>query len=505
MKNYRSQSTPMNSFRHPVLGPLSPREFLVASKCPRRWAIEASQPGTGRVGSYEELQRAVACDAAEQPGRLRDVVVGDKRIQAVLDFLEPDDQVPGGMRLVLCRGALRLKGRFREEAHLLSLCARISGYNLSSVVVLLVEKEYRVADPAHPDPDLLFRSVPLSLASESELDKLDQELDSVRALLESLSDAALGDYPSCGSPNCSCRRYDLPEHNVFTLFLSSGAAERFMEQGIQRIVDIPEGAKLGRRQSIQREALIRNEPYIDRVLIRNFVGGLRYPVGYLDFEAIASPVPLYSGTSPWQYVPFLFSLHVEDEIGVPARHTSFYCRPELDERAELASQLGAAIAGLNSIVVFDASLEKRIMRSLLAAGYLEDEMLGVTFAERIVDLLPLFREFGWYSPKQRGRVSLKSILPLMTNQVGYTSLDVADGLSAGVEYLAARRDAVLGHPTQTDRGELEKNLVEYCAVDTLGLYYIVNRLRSLANGSSGNATPIGRATGHGGRDRLPEV
>ena len=504
----------MNSFRHPVLGPLSPREFLVASKCPRRWAIEASRPGNGRGSHYEELQRTVACDAAEKPGRLRDVGAGDERIQAVLDFLEPDDQLPGGMRLVLCRGALRLKGRFREEARLLSLCARISGYHLSSVVVLLVDKEYRVADPARPDPDLLFRSVPLSLASASELDKLEQELDSVRALLESLTEAGLSDYPSCGSPNCSCRRYDLPDHNVFTLFLSSGTAERFMEQGIQRIIDIPEGAKLGRRQSIQRESLIRDEPYMDRELIRSFVGGLRYPVGYLDFEAIASPVPLYSGTSPWQYVPFLFSLHVEDEVGAPARHTSFYCRPEVDARAELASQLGASIEGLNSIVVFDASLEKRIMRSLLAAGYLEDETLGGSFTERVVDLLPLFREFGWYSPKQRGSVSLKSILPLMTSQVGYTSLDVADGLSAGVEYLSARRDAVLGLPAMTDRVELEKSLVEYCTVDTLGLYYIVKRLRALANGmthhaaSDGmthHAAPGGPATDREARDRPPDL
>jgi len=502
----------MNSSQQPVLGPLSPREFLVASTCPRRWALETMKYGSRSVSSHEELQRTVACDAAEKPGRVRDVVAGDERIQGVLDFLEPDDQVPGGTRLVVCRGALRLKARFREEARVLSLCARISGRLLSSVVVLLVDKEYRVADPAHPDPDQLFRSVPLSMPSEIELDKAEQELNSVRSLLESLSQAELSEYPSCGSPHCSCRRHDLPKDNVFTLFLASGTAERFMEQGIQRIADIPEDAKLGRRQRIQREALIRNEPYIDRGLIREFVDRLRYPVGYLDFEAIASPVPLYSGTKPWQYVPFLFSLHTEAETGAPAQHKTFYCRPELDERAELAAQLDAALEGLNSIVVFDASLEKRIMRSLLAAGYLAEERLGDSFAERIVDLLPLFREFAWYSPEQRGSVSLKAVLPLMTKQVGYESLEVADGLAAGVGYLAARRDSVRGLPAAADKLGLGVSLVEYCAVDTLGLYYIVQRLRSIAEGADllagrGNQTVAAVpdiTAGHVDRDRLPD-
>jgi len=481
----------MNSSHHPALRPLSPREFLIARKCPRRWAIEASESRAGRGNPYEELQRAVACDAAENPGRERDVLVGDERIQGVLDFLEPDDQAPAGTRLVLCRGALRLKARFREEARVLSLCARISGWRLSSVEVLLVDKEYRVTEPAFPDPDLLFRAVQLSVASEAELDKVEQDLSSVRSLLEGLSGAPLSEYPSCGSPNCSCQRHELPEHHVFTLFLASGTAERFMEQGIHRIVDIPEDAKLGRRQRIQRETLIQNEPYMDRGVIQDFVERLQYPVGYLDFEAIASPVPLYSGTTPWQYVPFLFSLHTEAEQGAPAQHTTFYCRPELDERAELASQLEAALAGLNSIVVFDASLEKRIMRSLLSAGFLEDEKLGDSFAERIADLLPLFREFGWYSPEQRGSVSLKAILPLMTSQVGYKSLEVADGLSAGVEYLAARRDSIRARPAASNRTQLGKSLVEYCSVDTLGLYYIVKRLQAIAAGaaSTGAATP----------------
>lgn len=484
----------MSSSHLPVLRPLSPREFLVAATCPRRWALGASRSGGRSPASHEELQRAIACDAAEKPERLRDVVVGDERIQAVLDFLEPDDQAPDGTRLVLCRGALRLKAKLREEARVLSMCARISGKRVSSVVVLLVDKEYRVTDPAHPDADRLFRPVPIGMFTEVELDEVEQRLNTVRSLLESLVHANPSEYPACGSPNCSCRRHELPQHNVFTLFLASGTAERFMEQGIHSIVDIPEDAKLGRRQRIQRETLIQNKPHIDRELIRAFVDGLRYPVGYLDFEAIASSVPLYSGTSPWQYVPFLFSLHIEVSPGAPVHHKSFYCRPELDERAQFAAELDGALGGLTSLVVFDASLEKRIIRSLLSDEYLDQEKLGDSFTERILDLLPLFREFGWYSPKQRGSVSLKAILPLMTDQVGYENLEVADGLSAGIEYLAARRDAIRGLPVAVGNGaraagsgaravgtsELGNSLVEYCAVDTLGLYYIVNRLRLLA-------------------------
>ena len=46
---------------------------------------------------------------------------------------------------------------------------------------------------------------------------------------------------------------------------------------------------------------------------------------HLDFETFAPAIPRFAGTSPYERIPFLFSVHTERD-GAPPEHTCRYVR-----------------------------------------------------------------------------------------------------------------------------------------------------------------------------------
>ena len=104
-------------------------------------------------------------------------------------------------------------------------------------------------------------------------------------------------------------------------------------------------AVLGSR-SVIRGALATGQPYIAPDLTR-LLGGYGPPAAYLDFEAMMPPIPLYEGTSPYQTLPFQWSLHEMDAAG-RLTHREFLAPHDRDPRCSFAETLVAALAWIGS-------------------------------------------------------------------------------------------------------------------------------------------------------------
>jgi hypothetical protein len=106
--------------------------------------------------------------------------------------------------------------------------------------------------------------------------------------------------------------------------------------------------------------------------------------------------------------------------------------------------------------------------------------------QRVVDLLRPFSDFSYYHGTQRGKVSLKTVLPVLTD-TDYSGLSVGDGYAAN---LAFRYLGTTGNPEDfepssarmpsTDAVALARALVSYCTMDTLAMVRIMQELRQLA-------------------------
>lgn len=265
----------------------------------------------------------------------------------------------------------------------------------------------------------------------------------------------------------------LPEHHVLTLHSGKARGLRLLEEGIHDLSEVEESPDFTGKHRIQIEAVKSGDVHVDKARIRDFLDRLEYPLSFLDFETLSSAVPLYEGTRPYQAVPFQFSLHVVTGPGVePVRH-SFLAEGRVDPRPALLKALRASVPPEGSVVAYNAPFEKGVTKGLAefdpdCASWVEQ------MNRRMVDLLLPFRSFAVYHPAQRGSVSMKVVLPALTDQ-SYEGIDMG-GEEAGYEFMRVTFD---DNVQESEVWKIRAALEEYCRQDTVGMVAIVERLRGM--------------------------
>ena len=265
----------------------------------------------------------------------------------------------------------------------------------------------------------------------------------------------------------------LPEHHVMTLYSGKKLGEDLMAQGILDISNIPEEIKLNDKQQIQKDCVICGQPHIDTDKIKSFLKGLKYPLYFMDFETFATAIPIYDGTSPYQNIPFQFSLHVITKLGAMVEHYEFLAEGKDDPRPAFLTQLKQDIGPKSTILVYYAAFEKSRLKEL-AGAFPEYQSWVENINERIVDLNVPFKDFSYYHPQQLGSSSLKHVLPVMTN-LSYTDMDIGEGNTASLKYMEAAFEDI----AEKERQKIRHDLSIYCGQDTGGMVWILKKLQEL--------------------------
>lgn len=265
----------------------------------------------------------------------------------------------------------------------------------------------------------------------------------------------------------------LPEHNsVLDLYRVGVHGFNLVNEGITKIADIPETARLTGRQLIQWNTARSGKPHVDWRAIQSFLKRLKYPLTFMDFETFASAIPLINNTKPYEQVPFQFSLHVVAKPGARPVHRSFLAREACDPRPNFMRELAEKLPVDGSIIVYNASFE--IDRLKACCELLPDYTNWfATIPERIINLLEPFRAFDYYHPDQSGSASLKVVLPVLTEK-GYAGLGIQEGGVASREFLRV----TFGDVSKSERAKIWRQLEDYCGLDTMGMVTILEVLAS---------------------------
>lgn len=263
----------------------------------------------------------------------------------------------------------------------------------------------------------------------------------------------------------------LPERHVFSLYYGNKKAYELMDQGILAIEDIPDGFPLAPKQRIQYDCEKSGEAHAEPQKIRAFLNKLTHPLYFLDFETFMAAIPPYDELSPYEQIPFQFSLHAVPSDEANPVHHSYISDGYVDPRLDILSELKKKLGRKGSIVAYNATFEKNVLRSC-TRHFPEYKSWLDSILPRFVDLLIPFRGFHYYHPDQNGGVSLKDVLPAMTGQ-SYAGLDIADGQEASLRF----REMAFGNVTEARRREIQKALGKYCHQDTEGMIEIIKTLR----------------------------
>lgn len=265
----------------------------------------------------------------------------------------------------------------------------------------------------------------------------------------------------------------LPTDNVFNLYYGGKKCWRLFDDGIISVGEIPEDVDLTDRQKIQRKVALSNKPHIDRKALSKFLKRLREPVGYLDFETFSTAIPLFDGVTPYQQVPFQFSLHRQETLGAKPEPHGFLADGRDDPRPEFLNRLRGCVGNKGAVVVYNEKFEKSVL-SKLAEAYPEHRQWIESVKARMIDLLEPFSRFDYYHPKQYGSASIKAVLPVLTGR-SYADLEIHEGTQASLEYLRVNFSDV----PAADRAKVRAQLERYCGQDTEGMIWLVEAMEHL--------------------------
>jgi hypothetical protein len=369
----------------------------------------------------------------------------------------------------------------KEEVHLPDIAFQAfvltgAGIKLRKCFLAHINNEFVRHGPVDPKKFFTLEDVTRPISTLSR--EIEEQIGAMQRVIGAKSHPEIQIGPHCDNPY-TCALHDhcwsfLPEANVFTLYRGGAKAFTLLKQGIQHLKEIPADFALTDNQAIQRATLLAGKPHIDRAALAAFLGQLEYPVSYLDFETIGTAIPLFDDSRPYQQIPFQFSLHIIRTASGQPEHHQFLAEGPADPRPEFMHQLRAVLPDTGSVVTYNASFEtSRLKECCELLPEFKPWLRKVT--PRILDLLLPFRGFRYYHPQQHGSASMKAVLPALTGQ-GYDKLTIQEGGAASREFLRV----TYGRVPDAERRRVRRDLEQYCALDTLGMVQIVERLRCLA-------------------------
>jgi hypothetical protein len=257
----------------------------------------------------------------------------------------------------------------------------------------------------------------------------------------------------------------VPKNSVFTIpRIKDPEATALAENGIFRLSDLPADFSLTPVQSTYVDSVLENKPVIDRVAIRQELANLQYPIHFLDFETDRPAIPRFDGFKVYEEFPFQYSCHVLQSDGVVTHHEYLHA-DTTDPRLPLLKSLLAHISDRGSIVVYNLSLERRILRGL-TESFPEDASALQSIIERLWDQLTILRKH-YEHPDFCGSKSLKVVLPVLVPSLSYKTLDIQEGGAAPAVW-----NLMLSANNETEKNEWINRLRAYCKLDTLAMVEI---------------------------------
>ena len=345
---------------------------------------------------------------------------------------------------------------------------RRAGINVKMSQLMLLSRAYRFGDPVHT----LFTSLDKTHDVDARARDFDQMADGIAT-------AVHGDAIPRPVLKRACRRCDFFE----TVCLGSGIEhtvlefpqlhrtkfERLCAEGIVDIADTPNNLALTAMQQRVKAAVESGQVFVGSGLSAE-LAAIQWPCYYLDFETVATVMPLYDGHWCHRQVLTQFSVHRRDGLSARLHHYEFLAGATKDQERELVERLIEVLGTHGAIVVYSNFEDVRMKAA--ASRFPELRVPLNAIRGRLVDFAKIVRKH-MYHPAFRGSFSLKKVVPALVPEVSYSDLTVGDGDTAIAIFAKMARNEIM------DVEEARKNLLAYCETDTLVMVRLHDNLASL--------------------------
>lgn len=349
------------------------------------------------------------------------------------------------------------------------------GINVRNCFIMTLNKEY--VRHGNLDLEQLFALHDVT-EDLQDIETVQHEIERIRAVLDgpelgiAISKTKCNKFYECGY-KCHCWK-DVPQYSVFDAFKGATADEIYAEYGAD-LHNVPVELREQQMHKGDIEAFLDNIDVINKDVLREFTGRLKWPLYYLDYESIMPAVPMFDNSRPYQQICFQFSLHVQRTPGGELEHYEYlHDDPKTDPRPGLIKKLIETIGDSGSVIVYNQGFEQG-RNSEMARDFPEYAERLNAINNRMVDLLIPFRARGLYRPCQNGSASIKQTLPAFVPKMSYDNLGIHNGTEASDQFMAF----MTGKQTAEQTKEMMANLHEYCGQDTMAMVRLLDVIQNI--------------------------
>jgi len=242
--------------------------------------------------------------------------------------------------------------------------------------------------------------------------------------------------------------------------------------GIVDVAGLPPDFKLNDRQQRAVKSVVSGQLCVEDGLA-GALDAIAWPCCYLDFETVATFLPLYAGQGCHEQVLTQFSVHKRCGADGELEHTEYLAEAGRDCQRDLAKALIQAVGQQGSILVYSTFEHARIKALQKLFPDLADPLQALL--DRLLDLLPILANHV-YHPDFHGSFSIKKVLPALAPELSYDDLDVRNGEVAIARFARMARREIVGDEV----GITRRQLLQYCERDTLAMVRLHEKLIGLA-------------------------
>jgi len=293
------------------------------------------------------------------------------------------------------------------------------------------------------------------------------------------------------SKHCTTFKHSNPHvpeygiHDIARIGNSKKKLEELVDISVFHLHEIPEEMELSEIQRNQVLAHVRDKVTKDELKIKKEINSLVFPLYFLDYETFPAAIPRFDGFTPYQQIPFQYSLHVLNAPNDEPAHHQFLFTGSGDPSADLAEALRRDIGDVGSVIVWHKSFECDVNEKLgnrisSAKSFLEN------VNDRVFDLEEIFKKQHYVHKGFMGSTSIKYVLPVLAPELSYSDLEIHEGGTASQSW----NKLTTGTLNDKEKEKIREDLLRYCERDTYAMYVIWKHLRDTCYRSEAIVEPV---------------
>lgn len=418
--------------------------------------------------------------------------IGDEKVKVIYEaaFLYSDTLVRAdvllrkndGWELLEAKSSTKLKDEHIEDIAIQSYIIKSSGVKLNSVKLIHIDNEF-------------------TYQGDNNYKDLIEENDLTEEILfkEKLVQAHIEKLKPIGEKNCPNPKIEMGEHcnkpyeciykercesllpksnktSISILPIEGNKLEKkYKERNINFLEDVPTAELKKDIYRIIQECHKENKTWVSDD-ISEVLKKYELPFYFMDFETINQGVPIIKGTKPYYQLPFQWSVHRWDAIDKEIENRegdSFIDFDDQNIEREFIKSLLKITSNKGTVFAHHASTEKNVLKKIAEKEDFKDLSDQINkLILRVVDTLDIVRK-NFYSPIFKGDYGLKKVIKAIPSDINYEE----DGnIGGGADAQMAWFICTDSKTSKEEKNRQIKLLREYCAKDTLALYYLIKFL-----------------------------